>query len=83
VGSILGVWWSKVWFNMQQGKYGLTCSKAYSLLNHAKHMQTIEATRLVLVLIGLSLQTAYHGKLEAIRIYLNKNRGAKYRIGIA
>jgi hypothetical protein len=29
-------------------KYELTCSKAYSLLNHAKPTQTIEATRLVL-----------------------------------
>jgi hypothetical protein len=29
--------------------YGLTCSKAYSLLNHAKPTQTIEATRLVFI----------------------------------
>jgi hypothetical protein len=28
-------------------KYGLTCSKACSLLNHAKPTQTIEVTRLV------------------------------------
>jgi hypothetical protein len=28
-------------------KYGLTCSKADSLLNHAKPIQTYEATRLV------------------------------------
>jgi hypothetical protein len=33
-------------------KYGLTCSKAYSLLIHAKPTQAIEAIRLVFYCIG-------------------------------
>jgi hypothetical protein len=35
-------------------KYGLTCNKAYSLLNHAKLTQTIEA-RLSLLSLSVSI----------------------------
>jgi hypothetical protein len=60
VGSILGVKWSiwrcsaLVWFGFDSSKVWLTCSKAYSLLNHAKPTQNIEATRLVILIIAQS-----------------------------